>query len=302
MKTLMSAIKECIESKWNAGYRKFIIFPFGETGLLVKNVLNNLYGIQETYILDNHLCQYNSQIRELAFLNDINCDNYCIIIACTNPDIYDKLKSDVLNYFKRENIAEFFHQPVGLGGVVTKIGKYSYGPLCRNHIYIESIGAFCSFAEGTEVVQNHEMNYLTTHPMIYAGAYLDDYNRYAEYKGYEWYVEGVVPKLELIKKRKRSVIGNDVWLGRNVVITNYANIGNGVIAGAGAVITKDVPDYAVVAGVPARLIRYRYHAEEIECLNKIAWWDWPDDKIKENFDDFYLPARDFIRKHLNEER
>ena len=88
-----------------------------------------------------------------------------------------------------------------------------------------------------------------------------------------------------------------MWLGRNVLITNSSNIGNGVIAGAGAVITKDVPDYAVVAGVPARIIRYRYTQEEIEALNRIAWWNWSDEKIRENYDDFYLGVKEFIYKY-----
>ena len=99
-------------------------------------------------------------------------------------------------------------------------------------------------------------------------------------------------------KNDKVVIGNDVWLARNVIITNGAKIGNGVIAAAGAVITKDVPDYAVVAGVPARVIRYRYNPEQIKALNKIAWWDWSDDEIRERFDDFYLPIDDFIKKYL----
>ena len=87
------------------------------------------------------------------------------------------------------------------------------------------------------------------------------------------------------------------WFGLNVLVTNGADIGNGVVAGAGAVITRDVPDYAVVAGVPARIIRYRYEKEEIEALNRIAWWNWPDEKIRENYEDFYLDIREFIRKH-----
>lgn len=85
---------------------------------------------------------------------------------------------------------------------------------------------------------------------------------------------------------------------KNVTITNYSNSGNGVIAAAGAVITKDVPDYAIVAGVPARIIRYRYTPEQIKALNKIAWWDWSDDEIRERFDDFYLPIEEFI-KNIN---
>lgn len=100
-----------------------------------------------------------------------------------------------------------------------------------------------------------------------------------------------------VRNLKKCKIGNDVWLGKDVLITNGADIGNGVVAGAGAVITKDVPDYAVVAGVPARIIRYRYEEEEIEALNRIAWWNWPDEKIRENYEDFYLDIKEFIRKH-----
>ena len=108
---------------------------------------------------------------------------------------------------------------------------------------------------------------------------------------------GVKPRGEY-HKGERITIGNDVWLGRNVIITNDANIGNGVIAAAGAVITKDVPDYAIVAGVQARILRFRYKPDQIEVLNKIKWWDWSDDKIRENYDDFYLPADEFIAKHI----
>ncbi|NLZ49867.1 MAG: hypothetical protein GX895_14010 [Clostridiales bacterium] len=92
-------------------------------------------------------------------------------------------------------------------------------------------------------------------------------------------------------------MGNDVWLGRNVTITNGANIGNGVIAGAGAVITKDVPDYAIVVGAPAKIVRYRYNPEQIEALNRICWWDWSDEQIRERYDDFFLPIDDFIAKY-----
>lgn len=89
-------------------------------------------------------------------------------------------------------------------------------------------------------------------------------------------------------KLRKITIGSDVWLGRNVIITNGANIGNGVIAAEGAVITKDIPDYAVVAGVPARIIKYRFLPYKIDALNKIAWWNWSDEKIRECYDDFFV--------------
>lgn len=180
----------------------------------------------------------------------------------------------------------------------TKIGKHSFGPICRNHRLIESIGAFSSFAPGTEVVTNHTTQFITTHPMIYAGANLEEFLEYSHFQEEKWFFEGVQPHRDKIKQLKRVKIGNDVWLGRNVIITNYANVGNGVIAGAGSIITKDVPDYAVVVGVPARIIRFRYLPSEIESLNKIAWWDWTDDEIRERYDDFYLPINEFIKKYL----
>lgn len=83
-----------------------------------------------------------------------------------------------------------------------------------------------------------------------------------------------------------------------MTITNYSDIGNGVIAGAGAVITKPVPDFAIVVGVPARIVRYRYTEEQIRALNKIQWWNWSDEQIRERFEDMYLPVDDFIEKYL----
>lgn len=183
----------------------------------------------------------------------------------------------------------------------TDIGKYSYGPICRDHDLIESIGSFCSFAFGVEAVSNHEKRFITTHPIIYAGQERE--NKEVPYSVYEdgcseIYLKGLHPHKDVLKS-KRSLIGNDVWLGRNVLITNGANIGNGVIAGAGSVITKDVPDYAVVVGAPARIIKYRYSPQQIEQLNKIKWWDWSDDEIRERFDDLYLPVDEFIAKYKN---
>lgn len=181
----------------------------------------------------------------------------------------------------------------------TDIGKYSAGPICANHPLIESIGAFCSFATGVCVHGNHPMEYITTHPMLYKGspnAPLESQLPYEEYHDAPWYFAGVQPK-GTIKGEKRITIGNDVWLGRNVVVID-SNIGNGVIAGAGAIITQDVPDYAIVVGVPARIIRYRYNPEQIAALNKIKWWDWSDEEIRERFDDFYLPIDEFIQKYL----
>ena len=265
------------------------------------------YGIEPAYIIDNHLYKYNDKIHNIDFLDTIDCSKFKIIIACTNQDIYDDLILSVKRFFPEKQICELecmknrMHNTINSNEKEvpyhTKIGKYNYGSICRDHEYIEEIGSFCSFANGVDAVPNHEMKYVTTHPMLYQGQQYDGYTyNYEDSKDCAWYFEGVQPK-KCVKKRPRSIIGNDVWLGRNVIITNGANIGNGVIAGAGAVITKDVPDYAVVVGVPAKIIKYRYLKSQIEALNRIQWWNWSDDKIRKCYDDFYLPIEKFIEKH-----
>ena len=84
--------------------------------------------------------------------------------------------------------------------------------------------------------------------------------------------------------RSKLVIGNDVWIGYGVLITmNCKMIGNGAIVGAGAVVTHDVPPYAVVAGNPARIIKYRFSVENIEKLEKSKWWTLSPEQIMKGY-------------------
>ena len=94
-------------------------------------------------------------------------------------------------------------------------------------------------------------------------------------------------------------IGNDVWIGARATIMPEVNIGDGAVIGAGAVVTKNVPAYAIVGGVPGKIIRYRYTEQQIKSLLKIKWWNWSDEKVKQNIDDFYNDVDLFIQKHKN---
>lgn len=77
-------------------------------------------------------------------------------------------------------------------------------------------------------------------------------------------------------------IGNDVWVGYGVMIVKNVTIGDGAIVAAGAVVTKDVPPYAIVGGVPAKIIKYRFPQEIIQRLMEIKWWDLPESLLKNN--------------------
>ncbi|HEX2893691.1 MAG TPA: CatB-related O-acetyltransferase [Marmoricola sp.] len=78
-----------------------------------------------------------------------------------------------------------------------------------------------------------------------------------------------------------TIIGSDVWVGARATILSGARIGNGAVVAAGSLVAQDVPSYAVVGGVPARVIRFRFNADVISQLEELAWWDWPEHTIRE---------------------
>ncbi|MGN1275552.1 MAG: CatB-related O-acetyltransferase, partial [Floccifex sp.] len=88
------------------------------------------------------------------------------------------------------------------------------------------------------------------------------------------------------RKQSRTVIGNDVWIGNNVTILAGVSVGDGAVLAAGAVVTKDVPPYAIVGGVPAKILRFRFDDGTIKELQKLEWWNKNPDWIKEHKDQF----------------
>ena len=147
------------------------------------------------------------------------------------------------------------------------IGRGSYG-----HLRIRSgkeggalkIGAFCSFAGGVQVFLGgeHQTGWVTTFP------FAELWNDAAGYLG------------SSAKTRGDVGIGNDVWVGTEAVIMSGVRIGDGAVVAARAVVTKNVPPYAIVGGVPAKVIRMRFDEETISRLETLAWWNWGDSKIK----------------------
>ncbi len=119
------------------------------------------------------------------------------------------------------------------------------------------VGKFCCFAENVTIYLGgeHRPDWITTYPFNVLVP-----NSYGYIKGHP-------------KSKGNVVIENDVWIANGVKILSGVHIGNGAVIGANALVTKDVPDYAIVGGNPAKLIRYRFDEETIKKLLEIAWWD-----------------------------
>ena len=100
------------------------------------------------------------------------------------------------------------------------------------------------------------------------------------------------------RRSHRAVLGNDVWIGHGAIVLPGVKLGNGAAVGAGAVVSKDIPPFAIAIGVPAKILRYRFEPEIIAALERIAWWDWPHERLGPALADFRaMTARDFCRKY-----
>ena len=132
------------------------------------------------------------------------------------------------------------------------------------------IGKFCAIAEGARFIMNganHAMSGFSTYPFNIFG------------HGWE---DGFDPETWHRELRGDTVLGNDVWIGMEALILPGMNIGHGATAAAKAVVTHDVPPYAIVAGNPAKAVKRRFDQRTVDRLLKVAWWDWPVDKIGRN--------------------
>ena len=95
------------------------------------------------------------------------------------------------------------------------------------------------------------------------------------------------------------IVGNDVWIGAKSTIMSGVKIGDGSIVGAGSTVTKDVPPYSIVAGNPAKFIKFRFTEEQIKSLLQISWWDWTEDRIKNEAMTMWSDnINEFIEQHL----
>ena len=145
------------------------------------------------------------------------------------------------------------------------IGAFSYAG-SNTTMNFSSIGKFCSLARNVDVGGfDHDYHKVTTMPMF----------RFKQLSG------GGNPE---VGEKERCEVGNDVWIAAGTQILHKVSVGDGAVIGGGAVVTKDVPPYAIVAGVPAKIIKFRFDDHTIADLMDIKWWNWPEEVVLNNIE------------------
>ena len=195
--------------------------------------------------------------RETVYLKNVVTDPN---ITVGDYTMYNDFVNDP-RLFERNNV--LYHYPVNRDRLV--------------------IGKFCSIACGARFLftsANHSLRSLSTYP----------FPLFFE----EWGLDKA-DVTDSWDNRGDIVVGNDVWIGYEAVILSGVTIGDGAIIGTRAVVTKDVPPYTIVGGVPARPIRKRFDDRTIAVLLRLRWWDWPRERIARNISAIQAGRIDLLR-------
>lgn len=279
--------------------RNIYIWGAGKGGEIVKHVIEN-NGMAITGYIDKKSTYMKEYLGyKVKTISEMEPQKDYIIVSLMSFD-YEILKElENKNYTSTDCFYLYENEEYNKEDIIykgCKIGRYTYGyeTLLEKYPLAASIGRYCSINGTARIWNNHSVDCITTHPML-------DYPRFYPWEEYEKrkefvlkygkHFENIEYEESKLRQNKPIVIGNDVWIGANVVILPGVVIGDGSILAAGAVITKDVEPYSVVGGVPAKIIKYRFDKYVISQLLKIQWWNWSIDIIERNIELFYEPKR-----------
>lgn len=210
-------------------------------------MIDNSVFISNSQVDESASLYYRSWIRDSLLKSKVVVGDFSRVTNC-NLDDYVRIDRNNLIYH-------------------STIGRYTYtGPF--DMIFKARIGSFTSISYGVTIgPPEHDYKRITTHPFLYDDTYE---------------IFGKDEVLQNKKFDKEIEIGSDVWIGCNVTILRGCKIGDGAIIGANALVNKTVPPFAIVVGVPARIVRYRFDQKKIQQLQTMKWWEWDIDDIRKN--------------------
>ena len=172
----------------------------------------------------------------------------------------------------------------------SSLGDYSYIERDTEAIYTD-IGRFCAIAAGCRLnALNHPMERISQHKITY--------------RPNEYFAHAKLDKAFREERMSARVeIGHDVWIGHGAIVLPGVKIGHGAVVAAGAVVTKDVAPHAVVAGVPARFLKWRFPPEISTRIIRLAWWDWEHERLASAVEEMRsLSVEDFLTKYEGAQR
>lgn len=182
-----------------------------------------------------------------------------------------------LTYVCKESVL-YGRNKLAKGTVIStsSIGRFTY--VAGAKIVLTEIGSFCSIGPNVRIggLGSHPVHWISTHPAFYSTL---------------MQCGTTFSKVDKFEEEKRTALGNDVWIGANATILDGVRIGHGAIVAAGAVVTKEVPPYGIVGGVPAKIIRYRFSADVIDALLEWQWWNLPEKALNLLADDFCMKPK-----------
>ena len=163
------------------------------------------------------------------------------------------------------------------------LGRCSY--IGENSIIDGKVGRYCSIASEVKTVHGkHPTSFASTSPVFYSNS--------ARQTGMTYVSKTIVDEHVFADNKEHTiVIGNDVWIGYRATILAGITIGDGAIIGAGALVTRDIPPYAIAVGVPAKVIRYRFSEEDVQFFLDFKWWNQSEQWIKDHAELFSEPER-----------
>ena len=202
-----------------------------------------------------------------------------------NSSISDKAKIYMLSRIKESTL----HDNVSVGD----FSRVDFSTLFEsvrvdrnNHIFQSLLSRYTYTGMSTVIMHASIGSFTSISWNVSIGGAEHDYSRMTQHSFLYNKVDNIRPNSTSIpydRFEKPLSVGNDVWIAAGAVINRGVKVGDGAVIGANSVVTKDVPPYAIVAGSPAKVLKYRFQQEVIDILLKIKWWDWPVEKIKENY-------------------